>query len=67
MKSTMDWRAHFLRLEGAFAPSTMRGYFADVEHFEAWCERDGIDPFPTDTDTLCRFITEDGGALPIRQ
>lgn len=57
----LNWRTHFLRLEGAFAPSTMRGYFADVEHFEAWCEREGIDPFPTDTDTLCRYITQDGG------
>jgi integrase/recombinase XerD len=60
MENTIDWRAHFLRLEGAFSPATMRGYLADVEHFEAWCQKEGVAPFPTDTEALCRYIADDG-------
>lgn len=60
MENKQDWRTHFFRLEGAFSPSTMRGYLADVEHFEAWCCREGVEPFPAQVETLCRYVTEDG-------
>lgn len=30
-----EWRSEFQRLEGAYAPSTMRAYYADVEAFES--------------------------------
>lgn len=55
-----DWRSHFHRLEGAYAPSTMRSYFCDVEQFELWCQEEGVDPFPCAVPVLCRFIEHDG-------
>jgi len=55
-----DWRSEFRRLEGAYAPSTMRSYRADVEAFEVWCtDRDTL-PFPADVATICRFLEDQG-------
>ncbi len=52
----MDWRSEFLRLEGAYAPSTMKSYFNDVEIFERWCRRAGIEPFPASVTAVCGFL-----------
>ena len=53
---SINWRSEFRRLEGAYAPSTMRSYRADVEAFETWCtDRDTL-PFPADVATVCRFL-----------
>ena len=61
--STSDWRSEFQRLEGAYAPSTMRSYRADVEAFEHWCvENRIIEPFPASVETLCRFLEGQGQA-----
>jgi site-specific recombinase XerD len=55
------WRSQFQRLEGAYAPSTMRSYYADVEAFERWCLAKGIpDPFPADVETVCLFLEDQG-------
>lgn len=54
------WRNHFERLEGAFAPSTLRAYFADVQHFETWCNATGVSAFPVSTDDLCDYLEADG-------
>lgn len=57
----IDWRTEFQRLDGAYAPATMRSYFADVEAFEDWCVKEGLDAtFPASVETLCRFIEEQG-------
>lgn len=54
-----DWRAEFRRLEGAYAPATMRGYYADVEAFETWCQANGIaEPFPSSVEAICRFLED---------
>jgi site-specific recombinase XerD len=55
-----DWRSEFKRLEGAYAPATMRSYRADVEAFETWCDTSGLTPFPGTVDTVCRFIENQG-------
>jgi site-specific recombinase XerD len=34
-----DWRENFKRLDGAYAPATIRGYLADFEAFARWCTR----------------------------
>jgi site-specific recombinase XerD len=57
---TPNWRAEFHRLEGAYAPSTMRSYKSDVEAFEAWCADEGIPPFPAEVETVCRFLEDQG-------
>lgn len=60
ISSIPDWRSEFQRLDGAYAPSTMRSYRADVEAFETWCVERGIVPFPAEVDTVCRFLEDQG-------
>ena len=59
MEHAHDWKTHFARLEGAFAASTMRAYFADVEHFENWCLAQDLQPFPIGVADLCRYLQAD--------
>lgn len=56
----MNWRSEFQRLEGAYAPSTMRSYRADVEAFELWCQSHGKTSFPAEVETVCRFLEDQG-------
>jgi integrase/recombinase XerD len=51
-----DWKMNFKRLEGAYAPNTMRGYYADIQAFVDWCEQEGATPFPAKVDAVCRFL-----------
>ena len=53
---THTWRHQFERLEGAYSPSTMRGYYADVEHYTKYCSTKGINPFPTSVSDLCNYM-----------
>lgn len=58
-----DWRSEFRRLEGAYAPATMRSYRADVEAFENWCVENGVDkPFPSAVETVCHFLEDQGAS-----
>jgi site-specific recombinase XerD len=58
---TLDWRAEFHRLEGAYSAGTIRSYRGDVAAFEAWCAEEGIPPFPAEVETVCRFLEDQGG------
>lgn len=58
-----DWRRAMARLEGAYAPATIRGYFCDLAAFEAWCADHDIRPFPCAPATLCEFIEAQGRDL----
>lgn len=51
-----DWRAEFKRLEGAYASSTMKSYYSDVEIFVSWCRENAVPPFPASVETVCRFL-----------
>ena len=53
-----DWRKEFKRLEGAYAPSTMRSYYTDVEIFLHWCEGQNLVSLPASVETVCRFLEE---------
>jgi site-specific recombinase XerD len=55
-----NWRAEFRRLEGAYAPATIRSYLGDIAAFETWCQEEGIVPFPAEVETVCRFIEDQG-------
>ena len=57
---TQDWRSEFQRLDGAYAPSTMRSYRSDVEAFETWCHKNHSTPFPASVETVCRFLQDQG-------
>lgn len=55
-----DWRSQFARLEGAYAPSTMRSYYSDVQTFVDWCAAEARAPFPASVETLCAFLENQG-------
>ena len=55
-----DWRSEFKRLEGAYAPATLRAYHTDVQKFTDYCELEGRQPFPANADTVCDFIAAQG-------
>jgi integrase/recombinase XerD len=56
----LPWRPHFARLEGAYAPSTMRSYYSDVRAFVDWCDEERRSPFPASVKTVCLFIESQG-------
>ena len=56
--TVFDWRAEFKRLEGAYAPSTLKSYLSDVGIFETWCNVQGIEPFPASVTDVCTFLEE---------
>ncbi len=53
-----DWRDEFKRLEGAFAPSTLKSYYTDVEIYENWCLEKNLKPFPASVKAFCDFLEE---------
>lgn len=57
-RNVPDWRKEFKRLEGAYAPSTMRSYYTDVEIFLHWCEGQNLVSLPASVETVCRFLEE---------
>lgn len=58
--SIPDWQAQFQRLEGAYAPSTMRSYYSDVQAFVDWCTKTAQVPFPAEVAVVCAFLDNQG-------
>ncbi len=50
------WHSAFARLEGAYSESTLRGYRADMEVFEAWCAEKGVEPLPATPELVADFV-----------
>ena len=46
----------FCHLSGAYAPNTLRSYYADTKSFVDWCDTLGIEPFPLTSAAMCSFI-----------
>ena len=44
------------KLQGAYAPNTLRSYYADARSFVDWCVERNIEPFPISSETLCTYI-----------
>ena len=44
------------RLEGAYAPNTLRSYYVDATAFVDWCEEQNIEAFPITSATLRSYI-----------
>jgi len=44
------------RLNGAYAPNTLKSYYADARAFVDWCAERNIKPFPIASQTLCAYI-----------
>lgn len=53
-----DWRTEFKRLEGAFAPATLKSYLADVGIFIDWCRMNDLEALPADVTTVCAFLED---------
>ena len=43
-------------LEGAYAPNTLKSYYADAHAFVDWCGERNLEPLPMSSDTLCAYI-----------
>ena len=43
-------------LEGAYAPNTLKSYYADVRAFVDWCRKRNLVPFPISSKALCAYI-----------
>ena len=44
------------KLQGAYAPNTLKSYYADARAFVDWCSKRNIVPFPISSGTLCTYI-----------
>ena len=44
------------KLQGAYAPNTLKSYYADARAFVDWCSKRNIVPFPISPETLCAYI-----------
>jgi site-specific recombinase XerD len=53
-----DWRAEFKRLEGAYAPATLKSYLTDVRLFVEWCEARAVCALPAEVCTVCAFLED---------
>lgn len=51
-----DWKTEFKRLEGAYAPSTIKSYFVDFGIFAEWCEENAVPPLPASPATVVAFL-----------
>jgi len=45
-----------IRLEGAYAPNTLKSYYADASAFVDWCEEQNTEAFPVSSKTLHDYI-----------
>lgn len=45
------------RIDGAYAPATIRAYKADFLDFISFCESNNTNPLPASADTLASYIT----------
>ena len=59
----LDWRKEFKRLEGAYAPATMKSYYTDVRIFVEWCEERKLSALPASVETVCVFLEDQAIAL----
>jgi site-specific recombinase XerD len=53
-----DWQSEFRRLEGAYAPATVRCCYTDVQAFINWCDANGHTALPASVETVCAFLSE---------
>ena len=49
-------QATLAKLEGAYAPNTLKSYYADTIAFVDWCSEENIEPFPLTSANIRRYI-----------
>jgi integrase len=50
--------ARYLKLGLEKSPNTVRAYKADLDCYTAWCDRNGLNPFPADAGQVANYISE---------
>ena len=55
-KPHLDWKSALAKLEGAYAPATLKAYYNDVRAFVDWAENNNRPPFPAEAEAICQFI-----------
>ena len=58
MKLLMTLDKCLQKLEGAYAPNTLKSYYADARAFVDWCGERNVEPFPISSATLCAYIED---------
>jgi hypothetical protein len=58
-----DWQSEFKRLEGAYAPATLKSYLVDVRIFVDWCDARQICALPAQVETVCAFLEDQAAGL----
>ena len=58
-----DWQTEFKRLEGAYAPATLKSYLTDVRLFVEWCQGRSLGALPADVPTICTFLEDQAKSL----
>jgi len=51
-----NYRTAIKSLEGAYAPNTLKSYYADMNAFVDWCREKNIEPFPLTSDSIRKYI-----------
>ena len=51
-----NYRTAIKSLEGAYAPNTLKSYYADMNAFVDWCREKNIEPFPLTSANIRRYI-----------
>ena len=51
-----NWQLELKRLEGAYAPETIRSYYNDVKYFVDWCEGRSLAAFPLNEATVLQYL-----------
>ena len=51
-----NYRTAIKSLEGAYAPNTLKSYYADMNAFVDWCREKNTEPFPLTSDSIRRYI-----------
>jgi len=46
------------KLQGAYAPNTLKSYYVDARSFVYWCGKRNLVPFPIASETLCAYIEQ---------
>ena len=50
-------------LDGAYAPNTLKSYYADTMHFVDWCHLNDVSPFPLTTKVLQNYLENQASSL----
>lgn len=61
----LEWRAELERLEGAYAPSTIKSYRVNVEIFVSWCEERQCSAFPASVETIAAFLEDQANTCAV--